>query len=257
MLTTAVTLLLCASSPVRVAATSFQVSGDDAKKADVWIERFAEVMRRDPRLEVTTPSALASMLGFERQRELLGCNENKGACMAELASALGADGILGGSITRSGESYLAVLRLVRQKDGKVWWSTSSRVKGEEALLDWLDAQAESAVSAIFPKPKVLVAPLVTGLSGVAAIGVGTTLLVLSNTTSVQAVREAQDVGQLEQAVNSGRAQGIAGIVLLGVGGAAAITSFICLAVQKPADSAPALSLVPLEGGAFASIGGRW
>ena len=55
-------------------------------------------------------SDLAAMLGFERQRQLVGCTES--GCMAELSAALGLPRALSGSVTVSEERYLVTLTLL-------------------------------------------------------------------------------------------------------------------------------------------------
>lgn len=189
----------------------------------VWVERFAEVMRRDKRLEVTTSADLAQLLGVERQKQLLGCGSDTENCMAELAS--------------------------------VWWSASGRMTGEPALLDWLDEQAQAVTRTIFPPAPLAVGPLVVGGAGVIALGVGVTMLVLSNTVSLQAARSAADVPTLSLAIENGRTQGTVGVVALSVGGAALATAIIWAAVRT--EPATAVSLVPVPGGMAATVGGRW
>ena len=254
MLTTVALMALCAG-PVKLAASTFAVSGEDEARASIWLERFAEVMRRDGRVEVTTASDLSHLLGLERQKQLLGCDTEAASCLAELANALGTDGVLVGSITRSGNSYLAVLKVIRQKNGNVWWSSSARVTGEPALLDWLDEQANASVNAMFPKAPVPVGPFVLGGAGLVALGVGATFVALSNTVSLDAVRNAPTEAALATALDAGRSQNTAGFICLGVGGAAVATSVIWL-VARGAPSTT-VALVPLPGGMVASIGGRW
>ena len=248
----ALTLLLAA--PVKIAATGFTVTGDEQSRASVWLERFAEVMRRDQRVEVTTAADLTQLIGMERQKQLLGCNELATTCLTELANALGAEGILVGTITRSGDSYLAVVKVLHQKNGAVWWSASGRVTGENALLDWLDEQARNSVNVLVPPAPIRAAPLVLGGAGIVAAGVGATLVALSNTVALEAVRNA-NAAQLTSAIDSGRAQNVAGVVLLGVGGAALITSAIWLLL--PGDPPAKVALMPTPGGAFAAVGGEW
>ena len=254
MLTTVALIALCAG-PVKLAASTFAVSGEDEARAAIWLERFAEVMRRDGRVEVTTASDLAHLLGLERQKQLLGCDSEATSCLAELANALGTDGVLVGSITRSGNAYLAVLKVIRQKNGSVWWSSSARVRGEPALLDWLDDQAAASVSAMFPKSALPAGPLVLGGAGIVAVGVGATFVILSNTVALEAVRSAPSEQALATALDQGRTQSAAGIICLGVGGAALASSVIWL-LARDAPS-PVVALVPVEGGVVASVGGRW
>ena len=85
MLTTVALLSLCAA-PAKLAASAFAVSGEDEARAGVWLERFAEVMRRDGRVEVTTASDLSHLLGLERQKQLLGCDTEAASCLAEPTS---------------------------------------------------------------------------------------------------------------------------------------------------------------------------
>lgn len=253
MLAATALLLLCAS-PVKIAVSGFGVNSEDTARAGVWVERFAEVMRRDRRVEVTTASDIAQLLGVERQKQLMGCDSNTESCMAELASALGADGTLVGSITHTGDSYLAVVKVIRQKNGSVWWSASGRMTGEPALLDWLDQQAQEVTRTLFPPAPLPVGPLVVGGAGVVALGVGATMLVLSNTVSLEAVRNAK-LNELSAAIETGRTQGTVGAVLLGGGGAALATAIIWAAVRT--EPAAMVSLAPIPGGMAATVGGRW
>ena len=254
MLAATALLLLCAS-PVKIAASGFTVNSEDTARAGVWVERFAEVMRRDKRIEVTTASDIAQLLGVERQKQLMGCDSNTESCMAELASALGADGTLVGSITHTGDSYLAVVKVIRQKNGSVWWSVSGRMTGEPALLDWLDQQAQEVTRTLFPSAPVPVGPLLLGGAGVVALGVGATMLVLSNTVSLRAVQNAGTPSELERVIETGRTQGTVGVVLASVGGAALATAIVWAAVRT--EPSASVSLVPIPGGMAATVGGRW
>ncbi|MDP1822416.1 MAG: hypothetical protein Q8L48_04215 [Archangium sp.] len=255
MLTSMALLILCAG-PVKLAASGFAVNGEDTARASVWLERFAEVLRRDKRVEVTTTADLAQLIGLERQKQMLGCEPDATSCLAELANALGTDGVLVGSIIRTGDSFLVVVKVIRQKTGGVWWSASGRMTGEGALLDWLDAQAAVAVNAMLPPPPVPVGPLVVGGLGIVALGVGATLVALSNTVALEAVRTAPDEPALAKALDAGRTQGTAGVIVLGVGGAALATSIVWLIARGEPAATVALSPVP-GGGVWASVGGRW
>jgi hypothetical protein len=48
-------------------------------------------------LVVTTPSDIRALLGLERQKQLLGCDEGA-SCLAELSGALGAGAIIAGQL---------------------------------------------------------------------------------------------------------------------------------------------------------------
>lgn len=52
--------------------------------------------------QVVTSRDLQTLIGLERQKQLLGCSEEAGSCLAELGGALGAKVVLSGSVTRLG-----------------------------------------------------------------------------------------------------------------------------------------------------------
>lgn len=90
---------LLAQSPVappQVAAPELTVIGIDANRAALFTEHLAQQLTA---LGFTVVSAkqMGSLLGQERQKQLLGCSEESASCMAELAAALGSDAIVTGS----------------------------------------------------------------------------------------------------------------------------------------------------------------
>lgn len=249
--------LVVSAAPVKVTAQGFATGAADAERASVWSERFVEVLRRGGRLDVTSAADIQHLLGVERQRALLGCDGAATSCLAEIANAFGAEALLVGSITRSGaDDFVVALKVLRTATGKVWWSASERVSGERALLDWLDAQAVAAADALVPPPPSRPGPWILGGAGVAALGVGVTMLTLSNTVSLTEVREADTAPELSTALDAGRTQGAVGVVCLSVGAAALAGAVVWGLVGAPA-AAPQVSLVPMQGGAFVSVGGAF
>src|SRR5206468_3795433 len=103
------------------------------------LDRFSSLLRSD-RLKVTTATDVANVLGVERQKQLLGCGDQS-ACLAELAGALGVDGILSGSVVKTEATWLANVKVVRAGDGSTWLDASERLKSEEELGNFLDATA--------------------------------------------------------------------------------------------------------------------
>ena len=76
---------------------------------------------------MTTAGDLKQLIGLERQKQLLGCAER--GCVAELAAALGVDGVLTGNVTRS-ESWLVTVKVLHAADGSAWSVRSSRESSE-------------------------------------------------------------------------------------------------------------------------------
>jgi TolB-like protein len=91
--------------------------------------------------DVISQTDVASMIGFERQRQLLGCAEDSG-CLAEIGGALGVDYVLSGQVGQIGSRYHLSLQLLDARKAKV----ASRVaRFSERDDDALAAAAQGAV----------------------------------------------------------------------------------------------------------------
>lgn len=92
-------------------------------------------------VQVTTARQISAALGLERQKQLLGCDDAATSCMAELASALGVDGMLLGDIGRLGTKFQVNLRVAKSGDGQVFATWSRSVSREDELLPALTEAA--------------------------------------------------------------------------------------------------------------------
>lgn len=135
MLSLLVATFLAQSQP-SLAVPPLSSSGVDPLVVRAWEERLVDRLS-SPRWRITSARDLQTLLGLERQKQLLGCESNT-SCLAELAGALGVDYLLSGSVVRSESGYLANLRVLATRDGRAVAKASTRLKTEEALLDWLD-----------------------------------------------------------------------------------------------------------------------
>lgn len=136
-------LLLTASPPptaLKLAAPGLTATGVDPAQARFFNDYLVEQLR-ERGLKVVAESEVAGVLGLERQRQLLGCTETSSDCMAEMAGALGVDGIIHGSLARLGNSYAMTLKVFSSRDGEVWASASTRGQSDEQLAQWLAAVA--------------------------------------------------------------------------------------------------------------------
>lgn len=130
----AVVVLAASPTPVRVAAPGLQVVNLEPKLAEFYTEHVAQQLTYGG-LQVITAREISSLLGLERQRQLLGCGVN--SCMAELANAFGADAVLLGDIARLGDTYQVNLKLIGANDGRSLALFSKAVSSESALLEAL------------------------------------------------------------------------------------------------------------------------
>ena len=65
----------------------------------------------NPHAEILSSGEIRSLIGFERQKQLLGCTEGS-SCMAEIGDALGAQELISGSLGKVGSTYVLQLRRV-------------------------------------------------------------------------------------------------------------------------------------------------
>lgn len=137
----ALALSLLAAEPLKLAAPGF--SGVDVTEAQAtfFSDHFAQQLNLRG-LQVITSSQIGSLLGFERQRQFLGCKETSSSCMAELAAALGVDGVVTGSVGKFDQAYQVNVSVVSSRDGRTLSAFSRKVNGSAAVLDALNDAAD-------------------------------------------------------------------------------------------------------------------
>lgn len=123
-----------ATPRLKIAAPQISVVNIDEGPRDFLTEQIAQELA-DSGAEVITARDIQTLLGMERQRQLLGCGEEAAACIAELASALGADAVLVGDVAKLETSWRANLKLLSQKDASVVARWSHRAASLEGLID--------------------------------------------------------------------------------------------------------------------------
>lgn len=260
MLLTAVLLCLAqAQEPVKIAAPGLSLSGLEAGLGEAYVERFATLLGRDRRLKVTTRRDIEQILGLERQKALLGCSEDASSCLAELAGGLGVDAVLSGSLAKTGSSYTVTMRVVRSTDGADVASTSERLKDEDALGEWLEAEAPrlaERIAAAFGRSRSAGSPVVRWIPafvGVGLLAAGVGMQVGARGDAKRLEEGTVPLGETSEVVSRGKTLEAASWVFIGVG-AAAVAASVTWAIVGSAD-APKVAVVPMQGGAFVSIGG--
>ncbi len=140
-------LLLAAPKPIKVAVSEVEAGPSvDPKLAHFVSTLVTSELRRRPALAVTSQEDVKNLLGFERQKSLVGCVET--SCLAEIGGALGVEQIVTGSMAKIGESILLVLRVVDVRHGTVLRDVTRRLRraSQDTLLDALPA----AVAQLYP-----------------------------------------------------------------------------------------------------------
>src|SRR4051794_22788356 len=103
-------LVATPSIPVKLAASNVRAVDVSLDRAQLWADHLAQQLSLQG-LQVTTHSEVQTLLGFERQKQLLGCDEKSPACLAELAGGLGVEGLVLTSIAGAGKGFLVNVRI--------------------------------------------------------------------------------------------------------------------------------------------------
>lgn len=230
------------------------------KKVAAFAELFAdELASTTPGLKVTSSEALASIVGLERQRQLVGCSSDS-ACLSEIVGALGPATIVSGSVVRLGGKISVSVRALAAADGRLVYGQQQLVGSEDAALSWLKDQAPrmgqrvlAEFTAAAPASRVngfgIASGVVTGIGLVSAIAfwvlVSTEHTAFVNSSSLIDAQPHQQAGQTYLAV-----AWASSAVTVAAGIATAL--FFLLP-----SAAPSVSLFVGPGGGVLSLGGSF
>lgn len=138
------------AEPVKLASPGFSAVNVDDKLATFYSDHFANQLTLQG-LRVLTASEIGTMIGFERQKELLGCTDESQSCMAELANALGVDALIVGSIAKFDSSYQLNLKIVSSSDATPLSAFSGSAEGDKGMLARLNDAARAMAPEVFRK----------------------------------------------------------------------------------------------------------
>lgn len=126
-------------APIKLAAPTWKFVGVEESKGEFFADYLAQQIALTG-VRVTTAAEIQSLLGLERQKALLGCSTD--SCTAELAGALGVDGMILGSLATIGKSLVVNVKVVKASDGRQLAVFSQKMANDEELLDWLTRTAQ-------------------------------------------------------------------------------------------------------------------
>ncbi len=127
------------AAPLKVAAPDWATVKVDAELARFFADELARALRAQG-VSITTSADIASVLGLERQRQLLGCTDS--SCLAEIGSALGCDGVLNVSLAKLDDTFRANVRVVSGRDGSVLAEDVVEAGSEKRFVAELSPLAE-------------------------------------------------------------------------------------------------------------------
>ena len=160
-------------APIKLAAPGLEYVNIADDVGAFYSEHLAHQLQ-EQHVRVVTARQISTLLGFERQKQLLGCSDNA-SCIAELANALGVDGIVTGQLGKFDDLYQLDIKIIGAVNGRILSAYSGQAKGDRGLLDELtraakqiaaelrtNTQRSAPVAAepehLEPKPSPVVAP---------------------------------------------------------------------------------------------------
>jgi hypothetical protein len=250
-----------APEPLKLATGNFTFVGISQDLRGFVPEEVANRLRRAG-VQIITQNEIQSLLGLERQKQLTGCADDGSNCMAELAGALGVEGVLLGELAKVGDTIALNLKIVHASNGKSLATYTTRVDGENHLLDAIDQGADAlAEEALFATGRrrlptagagSAAAWIIPAASGAAvAIGGGVLLgLAGSNhdqlrSTATGAMAITDVAGR--KLASDGNTFQTAGFIAIGVGAAAVVTGAILFITGRRAPVQASVSVGPGSG----------
>ncbi len=140
---------------LKMAVTEIKPLGTDPTKATLLSEIALAEAAADARLEVIGSSDIAGMIGFEKQKQMLGCTEDT-SCLTEIAGALGVDYVLQGSFGKLGAAFRIDITVLDVKRSRVFSRANETVSGSEELL--ITAVQRLVRKALEPIPSLAAPP---------------------------------------------------------------------------------------------------
>lgn len=209
-------LLLSLLAAPKVAVPSLGYVGLPDSEGDVYADYFADRLAKESGADVVTRSQVAQLLGFERQKQLMGCSDGT-SCTAELAGALGVDFIVTGSFAKLGTGFTVTLKLVDVRTATALASESERVANVDRLFEMLVTIAGRMGERLAPKRKAG-APVWIAYAAAGALGAASLLTFIGAKTDAEALRSGTFMtsAQLQEtARRGGLLQVVSGALLAG------------------------------------------
>ena len=239
-----------AAQPIKLAAVGFTQVGLSEAQAVYYAEHFSVKLAEDPAFLVTSSKDLAAIVGLERQKAMLGCTDTSSTCVAELAGALGVDGLVTGQIARVGQSFQLSVKVLAVDGSKpLFVHASQLVPTEERLLEEVTRIASLAAERL--KERFLfrgehpVEPastrslwrLAPTAAGVIAIAVGAALVIDSSGrfgALQKSLGEGTPPADFRAQVAAGNTQQNIGLAVGAIGAGASIAGILLFALAPAA-----------------------
>lgn len=211
---------------------------------------------------VLSAEDVRALLGFERQRQLLGCDDGGAQCLTELTDAMGADLVVTATLAQLGEVYQFTVQGLDPKQSRVIGRATRMARDLgtlRAALPYMVSEATGTPAP--PEPSRLGPGLLVGVGAAAVVAGGVLFLqaaLLEQSTSAELLLGQQQPQVSLKSLDWYRAQAqsvetlrIIGGVSAGVGVAMAVTG--ALLFPRGVGGSVAARVAPMPNG-FAVVG---
>jgi len=205
--------------------------------------------------QVMSNRDISTLLGVERQKELLGCTDESQSCLTELTGALDARYVLSGSVSKVGDNYQLSLQTLDSRSSQALGRSLRIARSLDALRGAVPFVVSEATGTPRPPPPSKVVPIsllvAGGVFGVASGVVGFNALTREGVVQAEFDRAATGKTTLTDAAYYRQEAAAVGrdktLSLVGLcAGAALVTAGFLLMPKDPSD---AVALVPTLNGA--------
>ncbi len=124
------------TKPPKLAFLGVSGAGVPRETSDSVAEYIQSQLQALGAYEVIGRGEIKTLLGYDREKALLGCSEE--SCLAEISGALAAERVLSGTLSLVGDSYLINLSLLDSKKSRVISRVGRRVVGTGTIDPLLD-----------------------------------------------------------------------------------------------------------------------
>ncbi len=168
-----VAALLAADKP-KLAVLDFQAQGVPAETAQALTTAATQELSRRGFFEIVTSEDIRTLLGVERQRQLMGCSDAATSCTAELAGAMGSRFVLSGNVTKLGNALQLSMQMLDTVKAQTV-SRSVRLASDAPTLagqlPWALAEATATPEPPAPSKALPISLISVGAASVVAAAV--------------------------------------------------------------------------------------
>jgi hypothetical protein len=246
--------------PPKVAVLDLKTTGTFEPKLVLGLSNLiASEAARHP-VRVISGADLTSLLGLERQKQLLGCSES--SCMAEIGGALGVDYLLVTDVSKVGEVWLFTANLLDVRKARAVARVTERTQDQSRLVDLARAGVERALEPIAAGPAPDGAPAAR-VAGYVLDGTGAVLLaggaafgVWSQLTFDQAKR-ASSRGEMDDLKDKTNTQMIVADVLYAAGAVALGVGLVLTFTSPSTRGSVSVGVAPSRSGGGLAVSGAF